>query len=202
MSALFCETSESNQIQTLIFKNVDFENLTVDQALLWVVTESRKIDPKGKGIDLIFEKIDSDHPTDKLTLHLQNRSVMETLRIIIRHYSWIYRLEGNTIVVMNAGCWGAPDDQLICRAYRVPRKIFLDAGAVECNGMMDVKSQLKDFGLDFPPGTFARYQPNTQILILKNSEKNLAAAEAVIQLREQETVFQLNKTTTRTERRP
>lgn len=130
-----------------------------------------------------------------VSMNLTNPSLMEVLRVLTSFTTLKFKVEENAVLILPATDTG---DLLITRTFAVPPGFFTTALAIRPSTTgtrevstaesvkVDVQKQLKDLGVEFPPGAVAAFLPSSSKLVVKNTPEQIDVIDALISQRQQE----------------
>lgn len=161
------------KLNTIIVKEVDLQNATLNEAVQFLNEESKKSDPDHEGIHFVGHFTDLDSYR-KITLKLKNVSLRNVLKQICAYsvgYTYI-------------DVWRDSGEGLDQAVFFVPGRYFQikpDTLTDIKNRVYDVKDQLGAMGARFGPGTSALYQPEKNELIVVNSPDQVELIDELLE---------------------
>lgn len=196
----------SRKMQTIVMDKVGMADTPIRDALIYLVRKSRELDtaevnPDAKGVNIIFNpgsKPESSFPT--VTLDLKSTTLGEALKSITGLTGTRLSTEGNTITVSPIG----EGSRIEVRRFRVAPGFLTKSGTSEVDagagadpfaaggdksggfsGLKISRVSAQDWltrnGIPFPEGTGADYIPADNVLVVRNTEENLALVDTVIE---------------------
>ena len=160
------------KMQTIRFPSISFSEAHLEEAIEYLRTKSRDLDPEqgaeNKGINIIYNAADTPG-TARITLDLKDVPFEEALRYVTELAGMKYLNDGGRIIVVPVT---ESTSEQVTRAFTVP--------AGFC-GSMSAKDWLSARGVPFPDGASAVYSVPTTQLIVKNTHPNLDLVETVFE---------------------
>lgn len=183
------------KMNEIILPVVDFQGVTVAQAVEFFRVKSRELDTSGdaeKGVK--FSLPADDFPSEaSITLNLLNVPLSEALRYVVELAQMRYKVKPDGVLMTPLHSSGG--DELLTRKYHMPPD-FLTIGEPPFCGPLDpfsaarakasdaktrktAKQILEGFGITFPEGATASYILSARTLVVRNTEMNLDLVEAL-----------------------
>lgn len=186
-------------IKGIMIPSLDFRDANVKDVTLFLSETCRRLDPAGKGVNMLLLGMNSSYDADasNITISIREMSLYDALVYIVEMAELKFEVKPNAIAIMPVSY--APATALVLNSYDVSTDVgadmeagagggdsggggddlFGDSMAVESSsGPLDVTGFFSI--IDFPEGASAVYQPRFQKLFVKNTPKNLAALEDVL----------------------
>jgi len=160
-----------HKMRDLVIDQIDFKNLSIQDAVRSLATTTKRCDPQHEGINFVLTR--SDLP-QRITLKLKNA----TVRDIIGHMGLAYFVERFAVSLYYDN-----GDGLCSRTYLVSSKFFQISPNNEFDknkGTYDVRKQLEIKGIHFPPGTDANYTPATKTLRVVDTYPEVLAVDDLL----------------------
>jgi general secretion pathway protein D len=210
--------ASSGKLQSIIFPRLSMEGATLPEVVQYIMAQSRELDsgepdPNKKGINIILSL--GKKPLEQLPVvnlsDMRNVPLQAALNWVTEQTDTRWRLQNGQVIITPAS---AGEGQLIQRSYSVPPGFLANAPLNEGAGKEDdpfaapaagaegggiktklqvskvtAKQFLETSGVDFPEGTYAEYNRAANQLVVRNTEKNHAIVEALVD--------QLRKSTTK-----
>jgi len=187
----------SAKLHDLRVEKVDFTGATLEEVIEYLKVRSRDIDPTGKGIDFVLS-LPSDTPMKPISLNLIDVPVEEVLRYATEVAGLSYRIEEFAVRIVSSA---ETNTALVSKTYRVPPNFLANAavdpasapapadpfapqaaaGATGIQRRMGAKEYLESQGITFPEGSGANYNPVSNMLIVRNTVRNLESVDAVVE---------------------
>ena len=174
---------------------LDFQNASIRDIMLFLAAGSRKADPQGKGVNILLMGMDSADESVNLSLKITDISLYDALNMVAGMSSFKLEIRPNAVAVMPAAF--VPQSEMVTKSYRIIPEVGdelkaaaggSDSSAEDLFG--DSSSSSSDKGptdvsgffsvVDFPDGAVATYQPRFHKLFVKNTPRNLAAIESIL----------------------
>jgi len=185
------------KLNDLRVEKVDFTGATLEEVIEYLKVRSRDIDPAGKGIDFVLS-LPADTLMKPVSLNLIDVPVEEVLRYATEVAGVSYRIEEFAVRIVSNS---ETNTALVSKTYRVPPNFLANAavdpasapapadpfapqGAAATSGIqrrMGAKEYLESQGITFPEGSGANYNPVSNMLIVRNTVRNLESVDAVVE---------------------
>jgi general secretion pathway protein D len=196
----------SIKMKTLVLDRVAMSDTPIREALTYLSRKSRELDvaepnEDARGVNIVFIpgiKPESGFPA--VTLDLKSVTLGEALKSVADLTGTRLSTQSNTITVSPVG----EGSRIVVRRFRVSPGFLtksgtadVEAGAAggdpfasggdkgESSGLKISKVSAKDWlirnGVPFPEGTGADYSPAENVLIVRNTEENLALVDTVVE---------------------
>lgn len=185
------------KLHDLRVEKVDFTGATLEEVIEYLKVRSRDIDPTGKGIDFVLS-LPADTPMQPISLNLIDVPVEEVLRYATEVAGVSYRVEEFAVRLISNT---ETNTSLVSKTYRVPPNFLSNAavdpaaapapadpfapqaaaGATGIQRRMGAKEFLESQGITFPEGSGANYNPVSNMLIVRNTVRNLESVDAVVE---------------------
>jgi len=160
-----------HKMKTLVIDQIDWKNLSVQDAVKSLAAATKRCDPQHEGINFVLTRTDLPQ---RITLKLRNASVRE----IIEDMGLAYFVERFAISLFYDNGEG-----LCSSTYLVSSKFFQtgpDNVLDKKMGTYEVRKQLETKGIHFPPGTLAIYTPATKTLRVVNTYQEVLAVDDLL----------------------
>lgn len=200
-------STASVKMRTIVIDRLAMSDTPLREALNYLVAKSRELDttesnPDARGVNIVFNpsgKPESTFPT--VNLDLNSVTLGEALKAIADLTQTRTGTQGNTITVTPLGV----ASRIVIRRFRVSPGFltrsgtasvdagggggdpFASGGDKEGSGSLlkisrtSAKDWLERNGVPFPPGTSADYIPADNVLMVRNTEENMALVDTVIE---------------------
>lgn len=186
-------------IKGIMIPSLDFRDANIKDVSLFLSETCRRLDPAGKGVNMLLLGMNSSYDADasNVTISIRDMSLFDALMYIVEMAELKFEVKPNAIAIMPVSY--APVTDFVLKSYDVSPDVgadmeagaggddsgggdddlFGDSMAVESSsGPLDVTGFFSI--IDFPEGANAIYQPRFQKLFVKNTPKNLASLENVL----------------------
>ncbi|MES2709825.1 MAG: hypothetical protein V4726_24730 [Verrucomicrobiota bacterium] len=194
------------KMNSIVLDRVAMADTPLREALTYLVRKSRDLDtaepnPDARGVNIIFNpgsKPESGFPA--VTLDLKTTTLGEALKAIAALTQTRIGTQGNTITVTPLG----EGSRIVVRRFRVAPGFLTKSGAADVSAdaggndpfaggddkgtgsilkisRVSAQDWLLRNGVPFPEGTGADYIPADNVLIVRNTEENLALVDTVIE---------------------
>ncbi len=157
---------------------ISFQNADIQQVLLELSALCRKLDPERKGANLVvFGTAGTLLPA--VTFSGTDLSVLETLDIITQIAGMKYEIGPNMISLTPVN-YEAPQQMVTTEFDIMPSvgsKMAARSGG-QPNGLIDVRDFFST--VPFPPGASAQYNPEFNVLLIRNVPKHIEKTAALL----------------------
>lgn len=187
------------KLRDLRIAQIDFSGATVEEVLEYLRVRARDLDPTEKGIDFVFNA-PSDQTLPTVTLNLRNVPLEEVLRYMTDITGLTYKVEEFAVRIVSP----AQDSvNLISKSYRVPPDFITGApvgnsaasttpadpfgqqGGAATSGIqirkLGAQEFLQSYGVTFAEGASASYSPASNLLIVRNTAKNIELVDLLVE---------------------
>lgn len=190
--------SNAKKLNQLRIAKIDFTEATLEEVIEYLRVRSRDIDPEGRGVDFVLN-LGSETAKKSISLSLVDVPLEEVLRYAADAAGVSYRVEEFAVRLVPIT---DTNETLISKTYRVPPDFISGApvdpaaaapadpfaqqagGAVAAGAAvlrrLGAKEFLQSRGVVFPEGTGANYNPVTNMLIVRNTAKNLELVDGLV----------------------
>ncbi len=180
------------KLDKLIISNINFEEVPIDTAMLFLKTESQKADPSGKGINFFLRietqqqpaqpqdnsKKDAEWDQDQaqqqkekanpanqylITIVLDNVPLGKAIDYICKSAGLKYKVSKYAVEIFSPN---VQFDDFDTQVLPVEKEIFDQAK----NETTDLKNYFTERGINFGEGATAVYDPKISRLIIRNSQ--------------------------------
>jgi len=197
----------SEKMNKIIFPTVQFQGVTIDEAIEYLRVKSRDLDTftdagAVKGVNIILRQ--GEAPSNaSISLDLKDVPMSEALRYVTELAQMKYKVEAHAVLVVPLS---ENASEQYTRSYRVPPD-FLSNGGGDAGGAAapaaaadpfaagaaapaggsgliarkSAKQILEAAGITFPEGSSASYNPANSQLVVRNTQPNLDLAEAYVE---------------------
>jgi len=120
------EAKVEQKLRTLVIPDVNLRQATIQEAVDFLVTTSRELDPEKQGINIILNlgpgaanaaaRANPPAGETQITFNAHDVSEQNALKIVTQLAGLKYRIKGNVVMVFPAD---APDSSLTPRTYPV-----------------------------------------------------------------------------------
>ncbi len=171
------EKLESIQIPAITFQDADIQQVVLELSAL-----CRKLDPERKGANLVvFGTGATQVSLPSITFSGTDLSALETLDIITQMSGMKYDIGPNMVSLTPVNY--EPPQQMVSTEFDVlapvGSKMALMTGEQAGNsGLLDVRGFFSS--VPFPPTASAQYNPEFNILLVRNVPKYIAKVEALL----------------------
>lgn len=190
--------SISDKLKQLRVAKIDFTEATLEEVIEYLRVRSRDIDPEGRGVDFVLN-LGGEIANKSISLSLLDVPLEEVLRYAADAAGVSYRVEEFAVRLVPIT---DTNETLISKTYRVPPDFIsaapfdpaaiapADPFAQQAAGAaatgatplrrLGAKEFLQSRGVVFPEGTGANYNPVTNMLIVRNTAKNLELVDGLV----------------------
>lgn len=191
----------NTKLDSLILETVSLNDSSLEEAVDFLRSFSRRSDPEEKGVSFVINLGDKESPavqaveSARINLEVRNVPLRNALQLITDQVGATYQIDEFAIRITAEGF---EDPTLINRTFRVPPGFLTSSAgpsqaansdpfgaAAGAEGRLFAArvtaiEKLKGFGVNFPDGAFARYSDATSVLQVRNTAANLRKIEAVV----------------------
>jgi hypothetical protein len=174
-------TGHQEKLDNLIIPRASFEDMAPRAAFEEFVRESRKVDPEGQGINLVFlapqlrAEFDEEFGTTA-TMDFERIPVREAVRYLCMQLGLRFRIEPHAVVIYDEGQRIEPLETLI-----VPTDAeFLSASLGPGDGLgigddpgLELRYAFENFGVDFSSDARIAHHEPTQLLVVRDTAEVL-----------------------------
>lgn len=168
-----------HKLQTLFIRKVDLHNASIQEALQFLIDESKKSDPEHQGINFVLEAKTNTYVPLPITMKLTDVVATEVLKSIRQQSGFAYSVRNYAICV-----WHDDGEGLTKRTFMDVDGSFVqfkpDMAAVKTNQAYDVRDQLRAKGVRFASGTSAFYLPAKKELIVTNDPDQIEIIDELV----------------------
>jgi general secretion pathway protein D len=194
----------SQKLRSIVIKNVNFTEATIDDAVRFLTEETRRLDPDGGGVNFLIQSDKVKQQSKPFSLRLSDMPVGDVLRYITNLAGVRYRVEEYAVFIVPLS---SSDDVLVTREFPVRATFFdVDASAsgasdapkprrvittgVDNSGGAadDIRKSLESRGVQFAEGATAIYNAATGILTVRNTQDQIDLIEELVTENQGETL--------------
>lgn len=190
------------KLDKIIIKNINFEEVPIDTAMLFLKTESQKTDPSGKGINFFLRiepqeqpgktqgssKQDSGwdqeqtqqhkektNPANQypVTIVLDNVPLSKAIDYICKSAGLKYKVNKYAVEIFSPN---VQFDDLDTQVIPVEKEVFDQSK----NETTDLKSYFTERGVNFGEGATAVYDPKISRLIVRNNQYEIQKIKKIL----------------------
>ena len=198
----------SQKLQSLVIKDVDFTDATIDDAVSFLTAKSREVDSEGSGISFIVKNEKARTEAKPFSLRLSNVPIGEVLRYICNIAGVKYKAEEFAVFIVPLS--DGDDAVMVTREFPVKETFFDTSNTTSSEdatgtantrrsrtnvtntvGKNDdpVRKSLQERGVQFPDGSAAIYNSATGILTIKNTQDQVDLVEELVTIDQGETLL-------------
>jgi general secretion pathway protein D len=186
----------NEKLKSIVLPELNFRGASIIDAANFLSSKSRELDKKDKkGIQIIVQE-DAKRNAKEVNLSLKNIPLGEALRYVCRVSDVKFKVEEFAIVVIPLS---APETVLITRIFNVSptfintvssasaedkaapsRRVAAAATTSEGGSNAEAMNQLREKGVDFPPGSTAVYSPTQGTLAVTNTQDQIDLIEELV----------------------
>jgi len=187
------------QLNDIIIPHIVFEDVPINDAILFLKQESQKLDPSGKGVnfflrlepkqDTISEEAGWDEETAStagleniniseqylISISLQNVTLKEAIKYICQSAGLKYRVNDFAVEIASPD---VPFGQMEIRVLPFEREYF--NAEVKDNNTADLKQFFVDRGVAFQEGSSVVYDPKISRLIVRNTQTSIEQIQKIL----------------------
>jgi hypothetical protein len=187
------------KLDQIILPKVEFNGATLEQALEYLRTQSRKLDKSTsgeKGVKIIL-RLDDTPITESITLNVQDLPLSEAIRYVTELTQTKYRVEENSVLIVPL--LAEFETELHSRTFKVPPDFLSscdssyssnaaskdpfapdDPKAKASFNPLTARHALESAGVRFSKGASASFYRHTSQLTVTNTQPNLDLVEGLI----------------------
>ncbi len=130
-----------SKLDTIMIDRIEFEEVTVPQAINFLKKRSKELDPEGKGVKIFsrLAKYEKGH-TPTVTMVVSDISLSDAIRYICRTANLRYRVEKHAVVIASQDI---PMSDVETQIYKVDAKLW------NLTTQKDIIAYLKTKGISF-----------------------------------------------------
>ncbi len=191
----------TQKLRDLKLEKIDFAGATLNEVLEYLRVRSRDLDPTGKGVDFV-NNLPTDQDTASISLNLRQVPIEEVLRYVTEMANASFRIEDYAVrIISRSEDTGA----IIMKSYKVPpdfistAAVTPDASAAPADPFaagaaaggpgfaglqikrLGAQEFLQNRGVTFAEGTGANYSPNSNLLIVRNTAKQIELVDQLVE---------------------
>lgn len=195
-------SSIKEKLDKIIIKNINFEEVPIDTAMLFLKTESQKIDPSGKGFNFFLRIEPQEQPAQTqtqdnnkqdqswdqqqqqkekinpanqyiVTIVLDNVSLGKAIDYICKSAGLKYKINKYAIEIFSPN---VQFDDFDTQVIPVEKEIFDQAK----NETTDLKDYFTERGVNFGEGATAVYDPKISRLVVRNSQYEIQKIKKIL----------------------
>ena len=151
----------------IILPAVKFKGARLPEIVQFLQAQSIKLDPQHVGLKLVIAEPDYEKMST-ITLELHDVPLSEVLKFVAALSNRVVRYAAAAIILSPQSAQG----ELLTRGYRLP------AGATVKLG--NVRDWLVSHGVALPEGSSAMYLPDSNQLVVRNTQQELQKVDAAI----------------------
>jgi len=174
----------SNKLQTIIIDKINFDKLDVASVVQFLTEKSKELDPDHVGINFVLNLNQDNPPPSSTTAPPPTTSALsDVLGYIIQQTNLQYSVDNYAVYLRPSIDEG---QTLSVRTYLAPPNFFQSSGGLHVSNSTspdepatvedvsnDVKQELSDRGIHFPPGATAVFLPGSSKLVVRNTPEQL-----------------------------
>jgi len=168
------------KLETIRFPAISFQDADIQQVVLELTALCRKFDGEGKGINLVvFGTAETLLPP--VTFSGTDLTGLETLDIITQMSGMKYDI-GPSMVSLTPVNYEPPQQMVSAEFDVVPSvggKMVMLSSDTMGSGLMDVREFFST--VPFPPGSSAQYNPEFNLLLVRNVPKHITSVSALLE---------------------
>ncbi len=167
-----------SRLENILIPAISFQDADIQQVVLELSALCRKLDPERKGANLVvFGTSGTTLPS--ITFSGTDLSAIETLDIITQIAGMKYEIGPNMVSLMPVNY--EPPQQMVSAEFdimpSVGSKMAARTGG-QPTGLMDVREFFST--VPFPPGTSAQYNPEFNVLLVRNVPKHIDQIKSLL----------------------
>ena len=207
-----------NRLADTVIENIDFEDISLDEAIDYIRIQSRLLDTgEQNGINIVVNLGDPESEqyqsisNAKITIRANNLPISVILKYITEQTNTQWTNDG---VAVKISPIGSDDLTMISRSFKVPPTFLSGKSASadqseqdifssnneELGGKLVQKISIKDFlkqnGVTFPEGSSAQHITSSNTLIVRNTRSNIDLIDRIVSLSKDEEPIQIVTRTT------
>lgn len=193
---------KTKQIKEFMIPTIDFMDANVKDVSLYLSEACRRVDPEGKGINILLIGTDGsyDMNANTVTISIRDMSLYDVLNYVAEMAKLRFEVRPNAVVMMPINYVRVTE--LVTKMYTVSPDVGSDLEAAGGDGgggggddlfgsSFSVAAptgpvSVVDFfsTVSFPEGSSADYHPSDHQLIVKNTAENFKELERILDMKE------------------
>jgi len=189
------------KLEKIIIRNVNFEEVPIDTAMLFLKTESQKVDPSGKGINFFLkiepqeqspqsqenkqelegaqkqaqQQKEKTNPVNQylVTIVLDNVPLGKAIDYICKSAGLRYKISKYAVEIFSPN---VQFDDFDTQVIPVEKEVFDQAK----NETTDLKNYFTERGISFGEGATAVYDPKISRLIIRNRQYEIQKIKKIL----------------------
>ena len=164
----------SAKLNTITFPQINFKDATIQETVDYLIAESKKLDPRGKGVEVELTPFAKERTQQvRLTLALRKIPMLEAIKYVTNLANLKFKISPGKVTL------AAQDEATLVLFTKQWNKIppgFFDADDKKTG----YRKVFENNGVTFPPGSEVTYNAMAQKLVIKNTEDQLDLIERII----------------------
>lgn len=186
----------SEKLAGIVIPDLNFRGASISDAATFLSSKSKELDKKDKrGIQIIVQE-DTKRGAKEVNLSLKNVPLGEALRYVCRVADVKFKIEEFAVVIIPLS---APETVLVTRVFNVSptfintttsasgdekqtggRRVAVATTTSEPASNAEAMNQLRERGVDFPPGSTAIYSATQGTLTVTNTQDQIDLIEELV----------------------
>lgn len=164
-----------DKLNKIIFPTITLQNASLEEVIEYLRVKSRELDTftpesEDKGVAIILRQ--GNLPNNvSLSLDLKDIPLSEAIRYVAELSKMSYKIESFAVIMTPLA---VDSSEQHTQSFRAPPDLFVSASETP-------KSILERGGITFPEGSSAFYNPNTTMLVIRNTQPNIDLTEALLE---------------------
>ena len=168
----------TRKLNNIRFPKIDFRDATLREAVAFLVQKSRQVDEEKQGVSIELDAGSETAQTPRITLTLNNVPLIEVIKYVTNLADVKYKIEPNRVRIAPLG---SMTEEFVTKQWKVSASVF--RAAAEPNApAASAKDFLMAYGMVFPPGASATYNPSSSTLIVRNTEGEIDLVDRIVEM--------------------
>jgi len=168
----------TRKLNNIRFPKIDFRDATLREAVVFLVQKSRQVDEEKQGVSIELDAGSETAQTPRITLTLNNVPLIEVIKYVTNLADVKYKIEPNRVRIAPLG---SMTEEFVTKQWKVSASVF--RAAAEPNApAASAKDFLMAYGMVFPPGASATYNPSSNTLIVRNTEDQMDLVDRIVEM--------------------
>lgn len=168
-------TAIFDKLEKIVFPSIQLQGATTEEVIEYLRVKSRDLDnttPETgiKGVEIIVRQ--GDNPNNaSLSLDLKNIPLLEAIRYVAELSNMTYKIESHAVIMTSLAGYSS---EMHIRSFRAPPDAF-------GSNSESPRTILERAGATFSKGASALYNPNTSMLVIRNTQPNIDLIEFLLE---------------------
>ncbi|MFT4638683.1 MAG: general secretion pathway protein D [Verrucomicrobiales bacterium] len=183
--------SIARRMTSITIPEINLNGMTIETAVRYLEQISRENDPTGEGINFVLSQSTSIDQTRPITMNLKSVPLLVLVQYVTEFVGAKFRIDQYAVQIVPAE---DADNSMISRPFSV-RPDFFSGGATDGGGggeddpfgggggrvsVLSEQDFLVQNGVSFPEGASAQYLPQSNKLLVRNTQSNLDLIDSLV----------------------